>query len=172
MNRGIKFFVLLLLPILMVGCNKKVDKEDLKKNIEISNRRVESMMEDYNTSKFKATKFYENSLKYLSGEVDTLTIDNVDAYYIDEFKGILDDFKEVIVTAYEDEKLFNEERNYEVVSLSDYIKNSSKSYYFLNESHATLEQDIIITLPYGKILGFEIEWLGGGIYGFQTYTND
>lgn len=171
MNRGIKYCMLLLLPILMVGCND-VDKDVLKKNIEVSNRRIESMMKDYNTSKFKATKFYEDSLKYLSGTISTITIDDVDTYYIEEFTDILNSFKEAIVESYEDEKLFNEEHNIKVVELVDFIKNNSESHYFLNESNATLEQDILFKLPYGQVLGLEIEWLGGGIFGFKTYTNN
>lgn len=171
MNRGIKYCMLLLLPILMVGCND-VDKDVLKKNIEVSNRRIESMMKDYNTSKFKATKFYEDSLKYLSGTIGTITIDDVDTYYIEEFTDILNSFKEAIVESYEDEKLFNEEHNIKVVELVDFIKNNSESHYFLNESNATLEQDILFKLPYGQVLGLEIEWLGGGIFGFKTYTNN
>ena len=164
--------ILLLIPTLLVGCNRGVDKEELKKNIELSNRRIETVVDDYNTSKIKAKIFYESSVKYISGETQNLIVDDMDSYYIDEFTAVLNDFKDVITTLYEDEKLFREESGLGSVSYRDFIKDMVESHYFLNDTKGLLEQDIVFKLPYGKVLGLEIDWLVGKIYGFETYTNN
>lgn len=171
MRKQNKILLLLLCPMLMVGCSK-VDIDSLKKNTDISNKKIESMMKDYDNSKFKATKFYESTLDYLSGKKDALNLEGVSNDYKDYIVASVDSYKEEILRLYEDEKLYREEREMEVESLEDFIKGESVSYYFLNEKEGTLEQDICYKFPYGRVLGLQIDWLGGEVFGFQTYSNN
>lgn len=158
------------MPLFLVGCSN-VDVDELRKSIDVSNNRTELILEDYNNAKFKATKLFEEIGKYIDGSVTDLKVDGVSNDFLSDVKVLVDECKAKILSIYEDEKLFNEEKGYEVLTLSEFIKKSSKSYYFLNEEQGTLEQDILFNLPYGVVRGIEVEWLGGDIIGSKAYAN-
>lgn len=164
------FIVLFLLPLLLAGC-ANTDTENLKKNIEISNRKIDAIVSDYNTSKFKATELFDEILSYLNSEASDITSKGLSKDYLEGVTGVLDGYIIDITASYEDLKVFNEDRGTDVMSFSDFIVDISKCYYFLNEEDGTLEQDILFRLPYGVMLGVEITWLGGDVIEIETYTN-
>ncbi len=169
----------LLVTALGIGGCKKESVDESRKNIEIQNEQLDSVLEDYNISKNEGkilntliidsikqggkisldTKVGVLSKEYI-GYVNPSILQIYEAYALEYDESLEYDDNGVLLP---NQKTKNE-------YVSELLDNNYEVYDFLDSDKGVLEKTFIFRLPYGDVYRLEFHILGGVCFDIQAYN--